>query len=87
MQLFDQLPTSVADRALVLPTCLAGCMAENFRERDVFKGRLERQDECIGNVMKCRLVMEAVWQKRDISGGTVDWRDILQEREYNLLMI
>ncbi|KAH8831449.1 fungal-specific transcription factor domain-containing protein [Flagelloscypha sp. PMI_526] len=87
VHLFDQLPTSIADRALVLPICLAGCMAEDSRQRDTFKGRLERQDECIGNVMKTRLVMEAVWQKRDINGGTVDWRDVLQEREYNLLLI
>jgi hypothetical protein len=31
--------------------------------------------------------MEAVWQKRDVSGATVDWRDTMRERGLNLLLV
>ncbi|KAJ7745738.1 fungal-specific transcription factor domain-containing protein [Mycena metata] len=82
-----QLPASEVDRALVFPICLAGCMTDDSAWRDFLKGRLQALDESLGNLMRTRLLMEAVWQKRDISGMTVDWRETMRERGLNLLLL
>ncbi|KAF7374632.1 Zn(2)-C6 fungal-type domain-containing protein [Mycena sanguinolenta] len=87
VQLLGQLPPSEVDRALVFPICLAGCMTDDSTWRDFFKGRLQRLDESLGNLMRTRLLMEAVWQKRDVSGATVDWRETMRERGLNLLLV
>ncbi|KAF7355806.1 Zn(2)-C6 fungal-type domain-containing protein [Mycena venus] len=87
VQLLGQLPPSDVDRALVFPISLAGCMTDNSNWRDFLKGRLLALDESVGNIMRTRLVMEAVWQKRDISGATVDWRETMCERGLNLLLV
>ncbi|KAJ7679032.1 fungal-specific transcription factor domain-containing protein [Mycena polygramma] len=73
VQLLGQLPPSEVDRALVFPICLAG--------------RLQGLDESLGNLMRTRLLMEAVWQKRDVSGTTVDWRETMRQRGLNLLLV
>lgn len=87
VQLLGQLPSSEVDRALVFPICLAGCMTDDSNLRDFLKGRLQGLDESLGNLMRTRLLMEAVWQKRDISGATVDWRETMRERGLNLLLV
>ncbi|KAJ7364325.1 fungal-specific transcription factor domain-containing protein [Mycena albidolilacea] len=87
VQLLGQLPPSEVDRALVFPICLAGCMTDDSNWRDFLKGRLQALDESLGNLMRTRLLMEAVWQKRDISGVTVDWRETMRERGLNLLLV
>lgn len=83
----DQLPSSDIDRALTFPICLAGCMTNDSTRRDFFKGRLQLLDGSIGNVMQTRLVMEAVWQKRDVNGGAVELRDTVRERGLTLLLL
>lgn len=85
--LLDQLPPSEVDRALVFPICLAGCMTDDSARRDYLKARLQTQDENIGNLMRTRVLMEAVWQKRDVGGGAVDWRETMRERGLNLLLM
>ncbi|KAJ7261731.1 fungal-specific transcription factor domain-containing protein [Mycena haematopus] len=87
VQLLGQLPPSEVDRALVFPICLAGCMTDDSNWRDFFKGRLQALDESLGNLMRTRLLMEAVWKKRDVSGSTVDWRETMRERGLNLLLV
>ncbi|KAF8206156.1 fungal-specific transcription factor domain-containing protein [Mycena galopus ATCC 62051] len=87
VQLLGQLPPSEVDRALVFPICLAGCMTDDSNWRDFLKGRLQALDESLGNLMRTRLLMEAVWQKRDVSGATVDWRETMRERGLNLLLV
>ncbi|KAJ7158512.1 fungal-specific transcription factor domain-containing protein [Mycena filopes] len=87
VQYLRQLPASEVDRALVFPICLAGCMTDDSSWRDFLKGRLQGRDESLGNLMRTRLLMEAVWQKRDISGMTVDWRETMRERGLNLLLL
>ncbi|KAJ6512967.1 fungal-specific transcription factor domain-containing protein [Mycena sanguinolenta] len=87
VQLLGQLPPSEVDRALVFPICLAGCMTDDSTWRDFFKSRLQGLDESLGNLMRTRLLMEAVWQKRDVSGMTVDWRETMRERGLNLLLL
>lgn len=87
VRLLDQLPPSEIDRALVYPICLAGSMSDDSGRRDFCKGRLQHLDGSIGNLMQTRLVMEAVWQKRDVTGGTVDFRETIRERGLNLLLI
>jgi len=87
VQYLRQLPPSEADRALVFPICLAGCMTDDSTWREFLKGRLQARDESLGNLMRTRLLMEAVWQKRDVSGQTVDWRETMRERGLNLLLV
>ncbi|KAJ6624041.1 fungal-specific transcription factor domain-containing protein [Mycena sp. CBHHK59/15] len=87
VQYLGQLPSSEVDRALVFPICLAGCMTDDSSWRDFLKGRIQSLDESIGNLLRTRLLMEAVWQKRDISGHTVDWRETMRERGLNLLLV
>ncbi|KIK66589.1 hypothetical protein GYMLUDRAFT_157062 [Collybiopsis luxurians FD-317 M1] len=87
VKLIHQLLPSNTDRVIVFPICLAACMTDDSRHRDFLKGRLQLQDESIGNLMRARLLMEAVWQKRDVQGGTVDWRETMQDRALNLLLL
>ena len=87
MQLLQQLPASEVDRSLVFPICLAGCLTDDSTRRDYLKGRLQSRDETIGNLMRARLLMEAVWQKRDVTGRTVDWRELMGEHGLNLLLV
>ncbi|EEB92099.1 hypothetical protein MPER_09442 [Moniliophthora perniciosa FA553] len=56
-------------------------------DREFLKGRLQAQDETIGNIMKTRFLMEGVWQRRDVGGGIVDWREMMRERGLNLLFM
>ncbi|KAJ7017421.1 fungal-specific transcription factor domain-containing protein [Mycena alexandri] len=84
---FGAITSSEVDRALVFPICLAGCMTDDPAWRDFLKGRLQALDESLGNLMRTRLLMEAVWQKRDINGTTVDWRETMRERGLNLLLL
>lgn len=86
-QLIHQLLPSNTDRVIVFPICLAACMTDDSIHRDRLKRRLQAQDESIGNVMKVRLLMEAVWQRRDVQGGTVDWRETMQDQGLNLLLL
>ncbi|KAG6897153.1 hypothetical protein C0992_003740 [Termitomyces sp. T32_za158] len=87
LNLLEQLPPSEIDRALVFPICLAGSLTDDPNRQDFCKRRLQRLDNRIGNLMQTRRVMEAVWQKRENSGAAVDIREIVQERDPNLLFI
>lgn len=87
VQLFSQLPPSEVDRTLVFPICLAGCMTNDSTIRDFFKGRLRALDESRGNLLQTRRLMEAVWQKRDIGGKDVDFREMIKEQGLKLLLI
>ncbi|KAJ7126736.1 fungal-specific transcription factor domain-containing protein [Mycena epipterygia] len=87
VQYLGQLPSSEVDRALVFPICLAGCMTDDSTWREFLKGRLQALDESLGNLMRTRVLIEAVWQKRDVSGATVDWRETIRERGLNLLLV
>ncbi|KAF5337924.1 hypothetical protein D9758_013109 [Tetrapyrgos nigripes] len=88
VQLIRQLPPSDADRAIVFPICIAACMTDDSSRRVFLKGRFQAQDESIGNLMRTRLLMEAVWQKRDVNGGgLVDWRETMREKNLNLLLV
>ncbi|KAJ7066874.1 fungal-specific transcription factor domain-containing protein, partial [Mycena belliarum] len=87
VQYLGQLPPSEVDRALVFPICLAGCMTDDLVRRDFFKGRLQALDGNLENSTRTRLLMEAVWQRRDESGATVDWRDTIQVQGLTLLLV
>lgn len=87
VQLLNQLPPSEVDRALIFPICIAGCMTDDSSRRDYLKSRLQSQDETMGNLMRTRLLMEAVWHKRDVSGRSSDWRETMGERGLNLLLV
>jgi len=86
-QLVRQLPMSALERALVLPICLAGCLTDDPRKREVFKARLVGQQSMFGNVHQELMVMETAWQRRDTRGGVVEWRDLLHVQGRNLLLL
>ncbi|KAG6841433.1 hypothetical protein C0991_011103 [Blastosporella zonata] len=86
-RLLSQLTASDVDRALVFPICIAGSLTDNSNRREFFKSRLQHLDDSIGNLMQTRLVMETVWQKRDVSGIAVDVREIIRERGMNVLLL
>jgi len=71
----------------MFPICSAGCVTDDSTRRDFFKTRLQRLDDSIGNSMQTRLVMETLWQKRDISGVSIDFRDTIRDQGLNLLLI
>ncbi|TFK27792.1 hypothetical protein FA15DRAFT_132708 [Coprinopsis marcescibilis] len=81
------LPPSNLDRALVFPICLAGCMTNDSSKRDYLKGRLQGLNETYGNLLQTRLLMETLWQRRDVGGGTPDLREIIQEQSISLLLV
>jgi len=87
VRLLGQLAPSEVDRTLVFPLCMAGSMTDDSNRRDFCKTRLQRLDDSIGNLMQTRLVMEALWQKRDVSGAAVDFRETIREQGINLLLI
>jgi hypothetical protein len=87
MQLLKQSPASELDRAVVFPICLAGSMSDDRSYRDLCQGRLHHLDGGIGNLIQTRSVMESVWRKRDITGGTVDFRETMRDQSTNLLLI
>jgi len=87
IRLLDQLTSSEIDRTLVFPICLAGSMSDDSSRREFCKGRLQHLDGSIGNLMQTRLVMEAIWHKRDVNGGAVDFRETIRERGLDLLLI
>jgi Fungal specific transcription factor domain len=87
VKLLTRLPPSEVDRSLVFPLCLAGCMTDNRARRELMKGRLQAQDENIGNILQARALMEAVWRRRDGGGSIVDWREMLRNDGLNLLLL
>jgi len=87
IKLFSRLPPSELDRSLVFPLCLTGCMTDNRARRDLLKGRLQAQDENLGNILQARALMEAVWRRRDVGRGAVDWREIMHNDGLNLLLL
>jgi hypothetical protein len=62
-------------------------MTDDPVRRDVFKARLQAQDQSIGNLLLACAVMEAVWQKRDGHGGVIDWRETIRDHNLNLLFV
>ena len=87
IQLFTQLPSSELDRSLVLPLCLAGCLTNDGDRRNFLKGRLQYQDENIGNILQARGLMEGVWRRRDSTGGAVNWREVIHNDGFNILLV
>jgi len=86
-KLFSRLPPSEVDRSLVFSLCLTGCMTDNRARRELVKGRLQAQDENLGNILQARALMETVWRRRDVGGGAVDWREIMNNDGLNLLLL
>ncbi|KAF6759886.1 fungal-specific transcription factor domain-containing protein [Ephemerocybe angulata] len=83
----DQIQPSNLDRALVFPICLAGCMTNDSNKRDYLKGRLQGLNETYGNLLQTRLLMEALWQRRDVSQESVDVREIMRDQQLMVLLL
>ncbi|KAH7925835.1 hypothetical protein BV22DRAFT_1064197 [Leucogyrophana mollusca] len=86
IQTLGRLPSSVVDRSLVFPICLAGCLTDDPVRREVLKARLHAQQEGFGNIHQTQRVMEAAWHRRDSTGAAVDWRELLRDQG-NLLLV
>lgn len=69
----------VADRALILPLALAGCLTNDENQGQYIRSRLSAQDESFGNIRATRLLMERVWQAREQS-RVVDWHDVMHDQ-------
>ena len=88
IRLLGQLSSSSEmDHALVFPICLVGSMTDSSAHRDFCKGRLSLLDNGVGNLLQVRLVMEAMWHKRDVGGSAVELREIIRERGLHLLLV
>lgn len=83
----NQLQPSNLDRALVFPICLAGCMTNDSSKRDYLKNRLQGLNETYGNLLQTRLLMQALWQRRDVSGEPVDVREIMRDQQLMVLLL
>jgi hypothetical protein len=86
-KLLGQMSVSESDRSLVFPMCLAGCLSDDPSQRELFKGRLQAQDGNGGTVMQARLLLETSWQRRNVHGGMLDWRELMHDQGMNLLLI
>jgi C6 transcription factor Pro1 len=86
-RLLGQLPPSELDRSLVFPLCFAGCMADDGAQRVWLKSRMDGHKDTVGNVYQIKAVMDRVWQRRDAHGGPVDWRDVMREQGWSLLLV
>ena len=71
----------------MFPICLAGCMTNDSTRRDFLKGRFRGLNESYGNLLQTRLLMEAVWQKRDVGGEAADLRESIREQGLQLLLL
>src|ERR1700761_5691939 len=82
-----RMPITAAERSLILPIFLAGCLSDDPLERTFFRNRLSVQDPHIGNVAQALKLMEAVWERRAVQGGGIDWRVVMQELNVSVLLI
>jgi len=82
------LPPSQYDRSLVFPISLAGIMTNDPVNREFLRNRLAIHDTTVGNVGEARMLMEAVWERRDKFGDPApDWIQVMREMNFNLLLV
>ena len=82
------LPPSQYDRSLVFPISLAGIMTNDPNSREFLRNRLAIHDTTVGNVGEARMLMEAVWERRDRFGDPApDWVQVMREMNLNLLLV
>lgn len=62
-------------------------MTNDSNKRDYLKGRLQGLNETYGNLLQTRLLMEALWQRRDVSGESVDIREIMRDQQLMVLLL
>jgi len=89
LNLLRHLPLGKLDLGLVLPLAFAGFMTDAPAARDVIHKRLLHIASVYGsaNVRQIEGVLAQVWARRDSGQREVEWRDVMQERGLNLLMI
>jgi hypothetical protein len=80
MSALQAFPPSVADRALTLPLCLAGCMVNEPSHRDYVIERLASQDSGVWSAKTLGIIIKQVWSSPAMQ--VVDWRSVI----HNYLM-
>jgi hypothetical protein len=81
MATLKQIPPSDADRNLIWPLCVVGCMATRPNDQEYMARRfalLEGRDK-LGNGARAEILMKHVWALRSLStsDGAVDWIDAM----------
>jgi hypothetical protein len=76
-----QIPPSDADRNLIWPLCVIGCMASRPMDQEYMAARfavLEGRDK-LGNGAQAEYLVNLVWALRNSSDSNVDWIDAMGE--------
>jgi len=74
-----QIPPSDADRNLIWPLCVVGCMASRPVDQEYMAARfaaLEGRDK-LGNGAQAEYLVHLVWAIRNSSNANVDWIDAM----------
>lgn len=92
--LFQRLPASDFDRAVMFPMCLAGSMSDDPLLHDFLKTRcMAHNDDYVGNLYQARTFMETVWNRRAAAVSMnhrmdpINWRGVLRDRWSHLLLL
>ncbi|KZT54074.1 hypothetical protein CALCODRAFT_485833 [Calocera cornea HHB12733] len=77
------------DRSLVLPLFIAGVMTDDLGQRTFIVNRFANiKDVAVGNCGQILELIQAVWERRQISPGVeVSWREVMQEKGMKLLFV
>lgn len=62
-------------------------MTNEHAHREFLRNRLLAQDPTVGNVAEARMLMEAVWERRDKFNTNPHWLHVMQEMGFNLLLV
>lgn len=73
-----QIPPSDADRSLIWPLCVVGCMASRRMDQEYMARRFELLDgrDKLGNGARAEELMKHIWAQCE-SGGVIDWIDAM----------
>jgi hypothetical protein len=93
----DLLSPSDIDKSLVFPFFIAGFMAKDIGDYQLFRKRLDVH-KVVSNSVSILMLMEVVWTKMDdyssaaaaidmTEAPTVDWRDLMKDLGMEFLLV
>jgi len=87
MEAIMAIPSRDLDRSLVFPITLSGCLSESREHREFFADRLAAQGSAVGNGSQAKLLMETTWKRRDAGEKGINWRDVMKDLGFDLLLV
>ncbi|KAA1467752.1 hypothetical protein DENSPDRAFT_832876 [Dentipellis sp. KUC8613] len=87
VQMLQYMPAGNHDRALLLPLCLTGSLVDSAQHRELIRSRLFRISSGNATVKQIIVVLNEIWQRRDVQGGIYDWRDVMREQGWTPLLV